>query len=194
MADIAQLKQLREETDLSISECKEALEEAGGDLEKARALLYEKKKKLAAKKGEREAPEGVIESYVHPNRKVGVLLEVNCESDFVARSEEFRKIAHELCLQVASMNPLYVREEEIPEETLKEQEELAREELRESGKPEDIQQKILEGKLQKFKSEASLLSQTWIKDDSRKVMDLVQEGIAKFGENIVVRRFSRFQI
>jgi len=194
MITINQIKQLRQETGVSISECKKALEESNGDIEKAKEILRKWGKDLAGKKKEREANQGIVEAYVHPNRKVGAMLGLRCESDFVARSEEFQNLAHEICLQITAMNPSFVREEDIPEHFLDGKKKIYSEQVKDSGKPQKIVDQIIEGKLKKYKEEICLLSQAWIKDDTKTINDLVNEAIAKIGENIVVERFSRYEI
>ncbi len=194
MITINQIKQLRQETGVSISECKKALEESNGDIEKAKEILRKWGKDLAGKKKEREANQGIVEAYVHPNRKVGAMLGLHCESDFVARSEEFQNLAHEICLQITAMNPSFVREEDIPEHFLDGKKKIYSEQVKDSGKPQKIVDQIIEGKLKKYKEEICLLSQAWIKDDTKTINDLVNEAIAKIGENIVVERFSRYEI
>ena len=194
MITINQIKQLRQETGVSISECKKALEESNGDIEKAKEILRKWGKDLAGKKKEREANQGIVEAYVHPNRKVGAMLGLHCESDFVARSEEFQNLAHEICLQITAMNPSFVREEDIPEHFLDGKKKIYSEQVKDSGKPQKIVDQIIEGKLKKYKEEICLLSQAWIKDDTKTINDLVNEAIAKMGENIVVERFSRYEI
>ena len=194
MITINQIKQLRQETGVSISECKKALEESNGDIEKAKEILRKWGKDLAGKKKEREANQGIVEAYVHPNRKVGAMLGLHCESDFVARSEEFQNLAHEICLQITAMNPSFVREEDIPEHFLDGKKKIYSEQVKDSGNPQKIVDQIIEGKLKKYKEEICLLSQAWIKDDTKTINDLVNEAIAKIGENIVVERFSRYEI
>lgn len=194
MVLIERVRQLREETGVSIIECKKALEEAGGDIERAKETLRKWGRELAGKKSEREAKEGIIESYVHPNKKIGVLLDIRSESDFVAKSLEFRNLAHEICLQIAAMKPLYIKIEDIPEEFLKRERNIYQEQLKNSGKPKKIINEIIEGKLKKYKEEISLLSQPWIKDESKTIKDLVDEHIAKFGENIIIKKFIRYEI
>lgn len=189
-----QIKQLREETAVSITECKKALLESGGDIEKAKEFLRKWGKELAGKKSERTAEQGIIESYVHPDRKKGVLLELKCESDFVAKSEDFQNLAHEICLQIAAMKPLFVSPEEIPEEMLSSERNIYEEQLKDSGKPQKISDEIVAGKLEKYKKEISLLSQPWIKDQQKTVSDLISEQVAKIGENIVVKKFARYDI
>lgn len=194
MISIEQIKQLREETGLSISEVKKALEQANGDVEKAKEVLRVLGKTLLGKKVSRETKSGVVETYLHSNAKTGVMLDVRCETDFVANSPEFKSLAHELCLQIAAMKPLYVKEEEIPEEFIENETRIYKEQIKDSGKPENIVNQILEGKLKKYKDEICLLSQTWIKDDTKTVKNLIEDTVAKVGENIEVKRFARYEI
>lgn len=194
MVDIEKIKRLREETGVSLSDCKKALEESGGDIEKAKEILRIMGKEFARKKAREEVKEGIISSYIHPNKKVGVLLEMRCQTDFVARSQEFQNLAHEICLQIAAMNPLFVREEDIPEEVLEREKEIYQKEFENSGKPSEVIEKIVENKLKKYKEEVSLLSQPWIKDEKRRIGDLLEEHIRVFGENILIKRFARFEI
>jgi len=194
MPSIDQIKQLREETGVSITECKKVLEEASGDIAKAKELLRKKGKELAGKKSERIVKSGIIDSYVHSNKKVGVILDIRCESDFVAKSGDFGALAHEICLQVVAMNPLVVRSEDIPDAILKKEKEIYLAQLKESGKSKDIGDKIIEGKLEKYQKENSLMTQTWIKDNAKTVKDLIQEYIVKLGENIIIERFVRYEI
>ena len=194
MINIEQVKKLRQETDVSITECKKALEESNGDFEKAKEILRKWGKELAGKKSEREAKAGIIESYIHPNRKIGAMVKLLCETDFVAKSEDFRKLAHELCLQITAMNPLFLTEEDIPEKFLDGERKIYQEQLKDSGKPEKIIKDIVEGKLKKYKEEVSLVSQAWIKDETKTIKDLIDEYIARLGENIVVKEFVRYQL
>jgi len=194
MATIDQIKQLREETGVSISECKKALEQSNGDFEKAKEVLRKWGKDLAGKKSARKASAGIIEAYIHPNRKVGVLLELRSETDFVSRSEDFKNLAHEICLQIAAMKPLFVSEEDIPEEFLDGETKIYKEQMKDSGKPEKILEQIIEGKLKKYKESVSLFSQSWVKDNEKSIKDLVNGYIAKLGENILIVKFSRFEI
>jgi len=194
MISIDRIKQLREETGVSVSECKNALQEAQGDLEKAKEILRMRGKDLAGKRIGREVKEGMIESYIHPGGKIGVLVELRCESDFVARSEEFKKLAHELCLQIAAANPLFLKEEDIPEKFLDGETKIYQEQFKDSGKPQKIVQEIIKGKLKKYKDQVSLFSQPWVKDDIKTIKDLVDEYIAKIGENVVVKSFARYEI
>ena len=194
MISIDQIKQLRQETGISVSECKKALEEANGDIEKAKIVLRKLGKELADKKSAREAGEGIIEAYIHPNKKVGVLLDLRCESDFVARSRDFQNLAHEICLQIAAMKPLYLTSEDIPENFLDGEKKIYQEQLKDSGKPEKIINQIIEGKLRKYKEKVSLLSQSWVKDESKTIKDLINDYIAKLGENITIKKFARYEI
>ncbi len=194
MTNIDQIKRLREETGVSVVECKKALSKANGDLEKAKELLRTWGKDFAAKKVEREAKQGIITSYVHPNLKIGVLLDIRCESDFVAKSDNFKKLSHEVCMQIAAMKPLYLKEEDIPEEILSGEKKIYQEQFEDSGKPQKIINNIIEGKLKKYREEISLLSQPWIKDDTKTIKDLIAEYIAKTGENIEIKKFTRYEI
>lgn len=192
MASIDQIKKLRQETGISLTECKKALEESGGDIDKAKEVLRKRGSEMAGKKAERETKEGIIENYIHSNKKVGVLLDIGCESDFVAKSEEFQKLAHEICLQIAAMNPLFSKKEEIPEKFLTGERKIYQEQLKGSEKSQKVIDEIVEGKLEKYKAEISLLSQPWIKDGTKSIKDLIDEYIAKIGENIVIRKFVRY--
>ena len=194
MVSIDEIKQLREETDVSVTECKKALIEAKGDLEKAKEILRKWGQDLSGKRMEKEVKQGLIEAYVHPNKKVGVLVEIRCESDFVARSEEFQKLAHEICLQIAAMKPLFLNREDIAENFLDGERKIYQEQFKDSGKPQKIIDQIIENKLKKYTEEISLLSQPWIKDETKTIKNLIDDYIARTGENIVLRNFSRFQI
>jgi len=194
MITIDQIKQLREETGVSPTEIKKALEEAKGDTEKAKDLLRIWGQKVLNKKTSRETKAGLIETYLHQNAQSGVLLDIRCETDFVSKSPDFKSLAHEVCLQIVSMKPLYVKEEEIPEELLESELVIYKEQAKESGKPEKIAEQMIAGKLKKYKEEISLMSQRWIKDDSKTIKNLVEDTVAKVGENIEVKRFARFEI
>jgi elongation factor Ts len=194
MVTIEQIKQLREETGVSVSEVKKALDQAKGDSEKAKELLRGWGKTLANKKNDRETKGGLIEGYIHPNSKTGVLLDIRCESDFVAKSPEFKTLAHEICLQIAAMKPLFVKEEDIPEEFLDGETKIYKEQIKDSGKPAEIEKQILEGKLKKYKEGVSLLSQSWVKDDSKTIKNLIEDTIAKVGENIEIKNFARYEV
>jgi len=194
MVTIDQIKQLREETGVSPTEIKKALEEAKGDTEKAKELLRIWGKTVLSKKLSRETKQGIIDTYLHPSLKTGVLLDIRCESDFVAKSPDFKTLSHEICLQIAAMKPLFVKEEDIPEEFLDGETKIYTEQIKDSGKPENIVKQILEGKLSKYKQEISLLSQPWIKDDSKTIKNIIEEAVAKIGENIEIKRFVRYEI
>ena len=194
MDSLEQIKQLREETGVSIAECKKAIEESKGDLEKAKEILRTWGKTLAGKKQSREVKAGMIMSYIHPNKKVGVLLDIRCESDFVVRNENFEALAHEICLQIAAMSPEYVTDSEIPEEILKKEMKIGLEQVAESKKPKEITDQIVEGKLKKFKEEKTLIMQPWIKDDKKTINDLIADYIGKIGENIIIKKFVRYEI
>src|SRR3989338_8675084 len=194
MISIDQIKQLREETGISPTEIKKALEEAKGDIEKAKELLRIWGKSLADKKTTREVKQGIIDTYIHPNSKTGVLLDIRCESDFVAKSPDFKNLAHEICLQIAASKPLFVSETDIPAEFLDGETKIYQEQAAGSGKPEPIVRQMIEGKLQKYKDSVSLLSQPWIKDDSKTIKNLIEDAVAKIGENIEVKRFARYEI
>lgn len=194
MATIEQIKQLREETGVSPVEIKKALAEANDDIEKAKELLRIWGKTVANKKTSREARDGIIEYYLHPNAKTGVLLDIRCETDFVAKSPDFKSLAHEIALQIAAMKPLYVSEESIPAEALDGEIKIYTEQAAGSGKPENIVKQMIEGKIKKYKESISLLSQPWVKDDSKTIKSLIEDAVAKIGENIEVKRFVRYEI
>ena len=194
MINIDLIKKLREETGVSPNEIKKALEQSGGDLEKAKELLRVWGKNVAGKKTDRETHQGVIDTYIHPNLKTGVLLDIRCESDFVAKSPDFKHVAHEICLQIAAMKPLYVSEDEIPSEVIDGEDKIYKEQAAGSSKPESIVRQIIEGKLKKYKESISLLSQPWVKDDSKTIKNLIEETISKVGENIEVKKFVRYEI
>ncbi len=193
---IEKIKQLREETAAGMMDVKNALEESGGDLEGARRVLRERGQALAAKKSSREAAEGIIDAYIHFNGRVGVLVEVNCETDFVARTPEFREFAHNVALHVASAQPqpLAVAPEDIPAGELEEERCIVEKQVADMGKPEDIARRIVEGRMQKWISERALITQPFVKDMDKTVGDLLQEIIQRVGENVVVRRFTRYVI
>jgi elongation factor Ts len=196
VSTIEKIKQLREETAAGMMDVKRALEESGGDIEGARRVLREKGQALAAKKSSREATEGLIDAYVHFNGRVGVLVEVNCETDFVARTPEFKEFAHNVALQVASANPqpLAVAPEDIPAGDLDEERQVVEKQVAEMGKPEEISRRITEGRMNKWISERALLTQPYVKEPDKTVGDLLQETVQKVGENVVVRRFVRYEL
>ncbi len=188
------VKELRDSTGAPFIDCKKALEEVSGDMDKALDILKIRGVAKASKKVGRDTPEGTVMSYIHAGGKIGVMVEVNCETDFVARNEEFQEFAREIAMQIAAANPLYVSEEDIPEEELEKEKEVMRAQVLESGKPADIAEKMVEGKIKKYFEEVCLLNQTYIRDTKLKIDDLLQALIAKIGENIKVRRFIRFQL
>ena len=191
---IEKIKQLREETAAGMMDVKRALEEADGNVENARRVLRERGQAIAAKKSRRETHEGLIEAYVHFNGRVGVLVEVNCETDFVARTPEFKEFARNVALHVASMNPLAVSEEGIPQEAIDEERSVAQKQALDSGKDENIQEKMVTGRVNKFVRERSLLTQDYVKEPDKTIGDLLQDTIQMVGENVVVRRFVRYEL
>ncbi|MBC7236292.1 MAG: translation elongation factor Ts [Chloroflexi bacterium] len=188
------IKQLRQETGAGVLQCKKALEQTGGDMEQAAALLREQGMAVAAKKADRITTEGRVEAYVHSGNKLGTLVEVNCETDFVARTERFINLCHELAMQIAATNPQWVSREDIPEAVLEAERQLYRAQMAEENKPEPIMERIIEGKMAKFFQESCLLEQPWIRDENKTIRQLLTEAIAELGENIVIKRFVRFQI
>ncbi|NLL57938.1 MAG: translation elongation factor Ts [Firmicutes bacterium] len=188
------VKELRTLTGAGMMDCKKALLETGGDKEKAINYLREKGLAKAAKRAGRIAAQGVVDSYIHLGGKVGVMVEVNCETDFVARNEEFRAFARDICLQVAATNPAYLSREDVPEEVIENEKEILRRQAANEGKPEKIIDKIVNGRIEKFFQENCLLEQPFIKDQDKTVKDLLTEKIAKIGENIIIRRFVRFEM
>lgn len=188
------IKQLRDATGAGILDCRKALEQSGGDYEKAVDYLREKGLAQAAKRSDRTASEGIIEVYSHGNGRVAVVVEVNCESDFVAREASFRNFAHELALQIAASSPRWIKEEDIPEAELKREADIAAARAREEGKPEAVIPRIVEGYLNKFKDETVLMRQKYIRDESKTIQDLYNELAVSLKENIVVRRFVRWEL
>lgn len=191
---IDQIKELRAATGAGILDCRTALESAGGDLEKALESLREKGLAKAVKRADREASEGVVELYSHGNGRVGVMVEVNCETDFVARSDVFREFAHEMALQIAATAPQFVRDEDIPESLIEAESESAARFAAAEGKPENIIPRIVEGRLKKFKDDAVLMRHEYIRDDKLTVEKLLHDKIASIGENVVIRRFERWEL
>lgn len=190
----AMVKEARDRTGASFIDCKNALAESGGDMEKALEILKIKGASRASKKSGRETPEGIITSYIHPGGKIGVMLELNCETDFVARNEEFSNLSKEIALQIAAAGPLYASREEVPPEVAEKEREILKARALESGKPEKILDKIVEGGIEKFFKEVCLLEQDSIRDPKTQVKGLIASAISKTGENIVVKRFVRFQL
>jgi elongation factor Ts len=194
MSDVSPtlVKQLREKTNAGMMDCKKALVEAGGDLEKAEDILRKKGIASASKKASRSVKEGVVASYIHLHGKVGVLVEVNCETDFVAKNDIFRELVKDLTLHIAAAHPIYVLRDEVPEAVVEREREIYREQVK--GKPANVLEKIVDGKLDKFYGSVCLLDQAFIKDPDKTIKDLVASKIAELGENIVIRRFARFAV
>ncbi len=190
--DFELIKKLREKTGAGYSDCQNALKDSGSDIEKAIEILRKKGISVALKKTGRSAREGGVGSYIHMGGKIGVLVEVNCETDFVAKNEDFKHLVKEIAMQIAATNPRYIKTEDVPEQVLKKEKEILMEGIK--GKPKEVAEKIVEGKLQKFYQEACLLEQPSIRDGNVKVKDLLTNTILKIGENILIRRFVRFQV
>ncbi|MBC8247690.1 MAG: translation elongation factor Ts [Deltaproteobacteria bacterium] len=188
------VKQLREKTGTGVMDCKQALKESEGDLDKAVDFLRKKGLATAAKRAGRATSEGIVESYIHMGGKIGVLVEVNCETDFVAKNEDFKAFAKNITMQIAATNPVAVTAGDVPEHIINKEREIYRAQALETGKPENIIDKIAEGKLKKFYDESCLMNQAYVRDPNMSVADLLNELIAKIGENIAIKRFSRFQI
>jgi len=188
------IKELRAATGAGILDCRKALTEADGNFERAVDWLREKGMATAAKRADREASQGIVELYSHGGGRVGVMVEVNCETDFVARSDKFRELAHELALQIAASAPRYLKVEDIPANVMEHEEEIARARAKEEGKPENVTEKIIQGRLEKFKDEVILARQPYIRDESITVEKLILQAVAAIGENVVVRRFQRWEL
>lgn len=196
MTDVSleKIKKLREQTGSGILDVKEALKESGGNLEKAVDLLRQKGLAKAAKRSHRDASEGVIDLYSHGNGRVGVMVEVNCETDFVARSDGFQEFAHEIALQIAASDPRWISEDEVPEDVIEREKTISRKQYEDEGKPDHVIGQILEGRINKFLDEHVLLRQEYIRDEELTVEELLHENIASLGENIVIRRFKRWDL
>jgi len=188
------VKELRERTGAGFSDCRAALVEASGNIEKAIEVLRKKGQAAAAKKAQREASEGLVGSYIHAGGKIGVLVELNCESDFVARTEAFQQLSHDIAMHVAALDPRYVRREEVTADMLEKEREIYRAQAMASGKPEQVVEKIVAGKMEKFYEENCLYEQHYIKDESLTIGEMITQAIAKLGENISIRRFARFKV
>ena len=188
------VKELRERTGAGFSDCRAALVEAGGNIEQAINVLRKKGQAAAQKKAQRQASEGLIASYIHAGGKIGVIVEVNCESDFVARTAEFQRLCHDIAMHIAALDPRFVRREEVTPEILDQEKVIYREQALATGKPENVVEKIVQGKMEKFYEENCLYEQHFIKDESLTIRELVEQMIAKIGENIAVRRFVRFKV
>jgi elongation factor Ts len=188
------VKTLRERTSAGVMDCKEALTKAEGDMEKAISYLREKGKVKAAQKAGRETRDGIVGAYIHPGSRLGVLVEINCETDFVAKTGEFKSLVKELAMQIAASNPLVIRREDLPQGTVEKEKEIYRNQALNEGKKEEIIERVVKGRMEKFYREVCLLEQPYIKDEERRVQDLLDESIAKLGENITISRFTRFKL
>jgi elongation factor Ts len=189
-----EIKQLRDRTGAGVLDCRKALEEAGGDMEQAAVLLREKGLAAAAKRADREARNGMLELYSHGGGRVGVMVEVNCETDFVARTDGFREFAHEIALQIAASSPLWVTEDDVPEDVIAREREIARKFAENEGKPENVIDRIVDGRLQKFLDDVVLLRQVYIRDEEKTIEELLKGTIASTGENVIIRRFERWEV
>ncbi len=192
--DIALIQQLRERTGLGMMDCKKALEESNGDIEKAIEILRKKGAAVAAKRSDKTTAEGLVHAYIHPGSLIGVLIEVNCETDFVARTDAIKEFAHNVCMHIAAMRPLYIAPADVDAKFVEAEKDIIKEQLAQSGKTGKVLEQILEGKLKKVYSEVCLLEQAYIKNDKMTIGQLLQELIAKTGENIKIAKFSRFQV
>ena len=188
------VKELRDRTGAGFAACREALVEVNGDLQKAIDVLRKKGQAAAAKKAQRATSEGLVGSYIHAGGKIGVLVEVNCESDFVARTENFQKLCHDVAMHIAALDPRFLRREEVTQEILDREREIYKDQAKQTGKPENVIDKIVNGKMEKFYEENCLYEQHFIKDEGVTIKELVDQAIAKMGENIAIRRFSRFKV
>jgi elongation factor Ts len=186
------VKQLRDKTGVGMMECKSALLETKGDVAEAEKVLRKKGLAAAANKAGRATGEGAVASYIHTGGKIGVLVEINCETDFAARSDDFRTLVHDIAMHIAAASPRYVRREDVPEKVLADEKEIARAQAAKSGKPPQVVEKIVEGRIEKFYSEACLLEQAFVKDPDKAIRQLVAETVSRIGENVQVRRFARF--
>lgn len=192
--DAKQVKELRDKTGSGMMDCKKALIEAGGDIEKAIRILREKGLSAAAKRSDREVKEGQVFCYIHPGAQIGVMVEINCETDFVARTDDFQQLGKDIAMQVAATAPIALTREELDSEIVEKEKDIFRNQALQAGKPENIVDKIIEGKVEKFFSEVVLVEQPFIKDDKKTVEELVKNVIGKLGENIEINRFARFEV
>ncbi|RZB38426.1 MAG: elongation factor Ts [Desulfobacteraceae bacterium Eth-SRB2] len=190
----ATVKELREKTGAGIMDCKEALSECNGDISKAVDFLRKKGLATAAKRAGRATTEGIVESYIHMDSKLGVLVEINCETDFVAKNDDFKEFAKNIAMHITATNPVSIRQEDVPKETMDKEKEIYRAQVLEMGKPEKIVDKIVEGKLKKYFKDNCLMNQAYVRDPNITIEDLLNELVAKIGENITIKRFTRFQI
>lgn len=194
MSELDAIRELRARTGAGVLDCKKAISESGGDIQKAIDVLRKRGIAKAESKAGREAKEGIIEAYIHPGAKLGVLLELNCETDFVARNQEFKNLAHDVAMHIAASDPVAVSRGDVPEEVLQREREIYTEQARASGKPEHVVEKVVAGRLDKYYKESCLLEQPFVKDPDKTVKDVVTEAIARLGENIFVQRFQRFKV
>ena len=192
--DMVRLQELRDITGLGMMDCKKALEETDGDIEKAIDLLRKKGAAVAAKRGERETAQGIIHAYIHPGSRIGVMLELNCETDFVARTDEFKNLANDICMHIAALKPLYLTPEQVDAKFIEHEREIAREQLAGLGKPEKVVEQILNGKIQKLYDDVCLSRQQFVKNDQKTIAEVITGVMAKTGEKIQIRRFARFEI
>lgn len=192
--DTSLIQKLREITGLGMLDSKKALEEANGDIEKAIEILRKKGAAVAAKRSDKETAQGIVHAYIHPGNRVGVLIEINCETDFVARTKDMEQFAKDVCLHIAALRPLYLSAEQVDPQFLAKETEVLKEQLKGSGKPENVINSIVEGKIKKLYSEICLLNQAFVKNDKMSVEDVIKELIAKTGENIRIKRFARYEI
>ncbi len=188
------VKELRDKTGVSFGKCKEALVETGGDLAKAEDFLKKQGAKIAAKKADRQTSQGLVEAYIHASGKIGVLVELLCETDFVARNETFKEMSHDIAMHIAAMDPRYTGREDVPEEVLSKEKGIFKEQVKSEGKPAEVADKIVEGKMDKYLAEICLLEQPFIKDPSLTIGKVIEEKITKLGENIKIGKFVRFSI
>ena len=189
-----QVKELRDRTGAGFTACKDALVQSGGDTEQAINILRKTGQAAAAKKAQRATSEGLVSSYIHAGGKIGVLIEMNCESDFVARTDEFQRLCHDVAMHIAALDPRFLRREEVTQETLDREREIYKEQAKATGKPEAVIEKIVTGKMEKFYEENCLYEQHYIKDEAMTIKELIDHTIAKIGENIAIRRFARFKV
>lgn len=192
--DMERIMLLREQTGAGMMDCKKALQEAEGDIEKSIEILRKKGAAVAGQRASKETEQGIIHAYIHPGSRIGVLLEVDCETDFVARTEDFKNFANDVCMHIAAMRPLYLSPEDVDPKFLEHERSIAREQLADAGKPEKIVEQIVKGKINKLFNEICLLEQSFVKNDQKTINDLVKELMAKTGEKIQIKRFARFEI
>lgn len=192
--DLDLIQRLRTITSLGMMDCRKALEESNGDIDKAIEILRKKGAAVAAHRAERQTAEGIVHAYIHPGSRIGVMIEIDCETDFVARTEDMKQAAHNICMHIAALKPLYVSPAEVDPAFLIRERELYKEQMKESGKPEKVVEQIIEGKIKKLYTDICLLNQSYVKNDQQTIDDVVKELIAKTGENIRIKRFARFEI